>query len=152
MQAPSTELQRILSEFQLSFSLPQTPFTMGQFTLSYPGGDILSISRIVPVGLPLLLVILISFTILRRLFQRSIPNPNFGLPIIGDASAYSNDPVSFVRDATAKIGPVFRVNMLLNSLIFLRADSMNKMYLETREEVWSFGDGMVCDLPFFWEM
>lgn len=33
--------------------------------------------------------------------------------------------------------------MILNNIVFLRGTEMNKMYLDTREEVWSFGDGMV---------
>ncbi|KAJ9325560.1 hypothetical protein DTO027B5_6328 [Paecilomyces variotii] len=115
---------------------------MGHFILPTTVGDTPAITRVVPLGLPLLLVIAISFSVLRKLFQKSIPTPKFGLPVIGDALAYGKDPITFVRDATAKVGPVFRINMLLNSIIFLRRNDLNKMYLETREDVWSFGDGM----------
>lgn len=93
--------------------------------------------------LSLFLFVIISIFLLRTFLRRSIPSPNIGLPFIGDALGYAKDPVDFVRRATVKCGQVFRINMILNNIVFLRGTEMNKMYLDTREEVWSFGDGMV---------
>lgn len=107
--------------------------TLAETTLSSPKSTMVSI----------FLFAIISIILLRKFLRKSIPSPNIGLPFIGDALGYAKDPVDFVRQATVKCGQIFRINMILNNIVFLRGTELNKMYLNTREEVWSFGDGMV---------
>ncbi|KAI9676086.1 MAG: hypothetical protein M1817_000829 [Caeruleum heppii] len=71
-----------------------------------------------------------------------LPAANFGWPIVGNIWAYSADPIAYLRKATARYGNRFQVNMVFTNTIWLRGTQMNKLYLETREDTWSFGDGM----------
>jgi hypothetical protein len=104
---------------------------------------------ILPLELVLLSLVLTLLFSVYRVFTRkpkSIPTLSIGLPFLGDALALGNDPVSFLRLATAKCGSIFRVNLLLKNVIFLQGSDMNRVYLDTKEEVWSFGGGMVGHL------
>ncbi|RDH36744.1 cytochrome P450 [Aspergillus welwitschiae] len=74
--------------------------------------------------------------------SRKIPQPRIGLPVVGDAQAFGKSPISYIRQATARCGPVFQINLLLTKIVMLRGAQLNRFYLDTREEVWSFGDGM----------
>ncbi|KAL2869031.1 cytochrome P450 [Aspergillus lucknowensis] len=79
-----------------------------------------------------------------RYFLRleKIPSVTVGLPILGNLQKYSLDPVGFISTATSSHGECFTVPMLFGKTIWLRSPQLNKEYLETREDVWSFGDGM----------
>ncbi|KAJ3499816.1 hypothetical protein NLG97_g23 [Lecanicillium saksenae] len=88
--------------------------------------------------------LLLAWTATRRrlLAPTDYPSVAVGLPIFGNLFHYSKDPVSFIESATRKYGTCFAVPMLMGSTIWLRSPRLNKEYLETREDVWSFGDGM----------
>lgn len=74
---------------------------------------------------------------------RRIPSAVFGLPFIGNIKEYTAQPVQYLKDARKKYGKYFEVNMLLTDTIWLMGTDMNKLYLEKKEDVWSFGGGMV---------
>ncbi|KAH8435086.1 uncharacterized protein LDX57_012715 [Aspergillus melleus] len=94
---------------------------------------------VVPLGAMTLAVLLL---VRYMLFSSKLPSVSVGLPIWGNLVQYSKDPVSFIAAATKHYGQCFTVPMLLGRTVWLRSGQLNKEYLETREDVWSFGDGM----------
>jgi hypothetical protein len=63
---------------------------------------------------------------------------------LGDALDYATRPVELIRKATAQCGDIFSLQILTVYTVWLRGNALNKVYLETREDVWSFTGGMVC--------
>lgn len=78
----------------------------------------------------------------------SIPSAHAG-PLLGasNAKAMADYPITFLRQCSKKYGPIFRVNMVINSTYWLLDKQLNKAYLEMKEDVWSFSDGMVSRIP-----
>lgn len=74
---------------------------------------------------------------------KKIPSAVFGLPLIGNMNEYFGNPIQYLVNASAKYGKFFEVNMLFINTIWLMGTDMNKLYLEKKEDVWSFGGGMV---------
>ncbi|OJJ06309.1 hypothetical protein ASPVEDRAFT_45703 [Aspergillus versicolor CBS 583.65] len=89
--------------------------------------------------LPFLLLVLTVRWFLR---SEKIPTVSSGFPVLGNLRKYTLDPVGFISAATSSHGQCFTVSMLFGRTIWLRSPQLNKEYLETREDVWSFGDGM----------
>ncbi|KAF8476176.1 cytochrome P450, partial [Kalaharituber pfeilii] len=71
-----------------------------------------------------------------------IPSAVSGLPLIGNITEYSSNPIEYLKNAKAKYGKFFEVNMLFTNTIWLMGSDMNKLYTEKKEDVWSFGGGM----------
>lgn len=74
---------------------------------------------------------------------KKIPSAVAGLPLIGNMNEYFGNPIRYLLNASAKHGKFFEVNMLFTNTIWLMGTDMNKLYLEKKEDVWSFGGGMV---------
>ena len=100
------------------------------------------------------LAILASFASIVIRFFRSpsasakIPRAAAGSLILGNAVEYGKNPVMYVREMSAKYGKLWQMKLLSTNVIWLRGTKLNKTYLETREDIWSFGDGMVSDGTF----
>lgn len=65
---------------------------------------------------------------------------------LGDALDYAMRPVDLITKATAQCGNIFSLQVLTVYIVWLRGNALNKVYLETREDVWSFTGGMVFPL------
>ncbi|KAL9604066.1 MAG: hypothetical protein Q9179_001989 [Wetmoreana sp. 5 TL-2023] len=93
---------------------------------------------------PFVLLATLAFTVTRRISKHSghVPDVHYGWPIVGNIIGYSKDPVSYLRKARAQHGKIFKTNMLFTNTIWLQNPHLNKVYLETKEHTWSFGDGM----------
>ncbi|KAL8725325.1 MAG: hypothetical protein Q9166_007431 [cf. Caloplaca sp. 2 TL-2023] len=93
---------------------------------------------------PFVLLAALIVTVTRRTSKHSgqVSDVHYGWPIVGNAISYSNDPMPYLRKATAQYGKIFKTNMLFTTTIWLRNPHLNKFYLETKEHTWSFGDGM----------
>ncbi|KAK7909085.1 hypothetical protein PG985_014963 [Apiospora marii] len=65
-----------------------------------------------------------------------------GLPFVAAAARYAKNPIGTIRNATEECGAIFSIQLLNMSQVWLRGNDLNKVYLETREDVWSFGGGM----------
>lgn len=78
----------------------------------------------------------------------AIPSAHAG-PLLGasNAKAMANYPITFLRQCSKNYGAVFKVNMVINSTYWLLDKQLNKAYLEMKEDVWSFSDGMVSGIP-----
>ncbi|KAH8699884.1 cytochrome P450 4F8 [Ilyonectria robusta] len=61
---------------------------------------------------------------------------------LGDALDYAMRPVDLITKATAQCGNIFSLQVLTVYIVWLRGNALNKVYLETREDVWSFTGGM----------
>lgn len=68
---------------------------------------------------------------------------------LGDALEYATRPVELIRKATAQCGNIFSLQILNVYTVWLRGNALNKVYLETREDVWSFTGGMVREPGLF---
>lgn len=90
-----------------------------------------------------LLCVLVLFQWRRAGGAKAFPTPRLGLPLIGDALAFLNSPVGFVKDATNKCGPIFQVKLLFANIVYLRGTQLNRMYVDVKEDIWSFGGGIV---------
>lgn len=76
--------------------------------------------------------------------QVRIPAVQAGtLPGISNATAYGDDPITFLTESRKKHGSIFKANMIFNSTYWLLDKQLNKVYLSMKEDVWSFSDGMV---------
>lgn len=84
---------------------------------------------------PFILLASLAITIAWRHNKQSdqVPDALDGWPVVGNVVAYSNDPVSYLRKATAKYGKLFKTNMIFTSIVWLRDPDLNKLYLETKE-------------------
>ncbi|OOF97634.1 hypothetical protein ASPCADRAFT_166660 [Aspergillus carbonarius ITEM 5010] len=89
-----------------------------------------------------LLCVLVLFQWRRAGGAKAFPTPRLGLPLIGDALAFLNSPVGFVKDATNKCGPIFQVKLLFANIVYLRGTQLNRMYVDVKEDIWSFGGGI----------
>ena len=65
--------------------------------------------------------------------SKSVTSARYGWPVIGNIVGYSTNPVFYLRQAAAKYGTVFGVNMLLTNTVWLLDTSLNKIYLEAKE-------------------
>lgn len=76
------------------------------------------------------------------------------LPLLGDAGDFVMRPVALIKEATEQCGNVFSIQILNVYNVWLRGNHLNKIYLDTREDVWSFVGGMVRihDLSTQWTM
>lgn len=101
------------------------------------------------ITLPLLAVLAAVFLaklLVERLWpsQKIIPQPRLSrVPFFGNAAQALSDPLSAVERAGNHSGNVFKFNMGILDHVWLRGDDLNKFYVETKEDVWSFGGGMV---------
>ncbi|KAA8649455.1 hypothetical protein EYZ11_007762 [Aspergillus tanneri] len=99
--------------------------------------------HLTPAVVPLGVATLLAWFLIRSLLSFSkVPSVTVGIPVLGNLIQYSKDPVEFIASATRQYGQCFTVPMLLGRTVWLRSPQLNKEYLETREDVWSFGDGM----------
>ena len=96
-----------------------------------------------PVGLAATSVVLITFFYVKRKWTRSIPSANMGLFGLSNLTEYSKDPSVFLQRCMGKYGCVFKVNMLFTTTYWLLDKRLNKEYLDMKESIWSFSDGMV---------
>jgi sterol 14-demethylase len=80
--------------------------------------------------------------------RQRIPRPRIGIPIIGDALSFVKNLSSYICQATARCGPIFQTDLLMTKIVTLRGPSLDRFYLDVREETWSFGDGMVSQSSF----
>ncbi|KAK2746040.1 hypothetical protein FQN57_003380 [Myotisia sp. PD_48] len=71
-----------------------------------------------------------------------IPAVKAKIPVIGNFIEYAKDMEGYVRQVGKKYGEVFKINLLLSNTVWLNGTALNREYLFTREDVWSFGDGM----------
>lgn len=87
------------------------------------------------VLVPILLLATLAVTSTRRASKQSsqIPEVHHGWPVVGNVIAYSKNPISFLRKATAQYGNMFKTEMIFTSVIWLRSPKLNKIYLETKE-------------------
>lgn len=90
-----------------------------------------------------LLFLLVVFQLRRTGGSKAFPSPRLGYPLVGDALAFLNRPVAFVQDATRKCGPIFHVKILFANIVYLRGTQLNRMYVDVKEDIWSFGGGIV---------
>lgn len=92
--------------------------------------------------LPIFLLATLAVTSTRRASKLSsqIPAVHYGWPVVGNVIAYSKDPISFLRKATAQYGHRFRTDMIFTTVIWLRSPKLNKVYLETKEVSNQFPD------------
>lgn len=90
-----------------------------------------------------LVLSLVFFSLSSEAGKKSPPAPNFGLPRIGDAAAFLKDPVRFIQKASKKCGSIFQVKLLFANLVYLRGTRYNRMYTDVKEDIWSFGGGIV---------
>jgi len=65
---------------------------------------------------------------------------------LADAHDYAVKPIELLRKASAQCGNVFSIQVLTVYNVHPDPNELNRVYLETREDVWSFGGGMVCFL------
>jgi len=100
-----------------------------------------------PVGLAATSVVLITFFYVKRKWTRSIPSANMGLFGLSNLTEYSKDPSVFLQRCMGKYGCVFKVNMLFTTTYWLLDKRLNKEYLDMKESIWSFSDGMVSWTP-----
>ncbi|KAF4509487.1 hypothetical protein G6O67_003658 [Ophiocordyceps sinensis] len=105
-----------------------------------------------------ILAILAVFSVLRGRFQTYIPGYKSKGPLafLSDAQYFATKPVGLIQRATEQCGNVFSIQVLSVYNVWLRGNQLNKIYLETREDVWSFKAGMGLFLnkivePGFWE-
>ncbi|KHN94316.1 cytochrome P450 4F8 [Metarhizium album ARSEF 1941] len=61
---------------------------------------------------------------------------------LSDARDFATTPIRLLQKATRQCGDVFSIQVLSVYNVWLRGNSLNKVYLETREDVWSFVGGM----------
>ncbi|KAH7149623.1 cytochrome P450 4F8 [Dactylonectria estremocensis] len=61
---------------------------------------------------------------------------------LGDAIDYAMRPVELITKATAQCGNIFSLQIMTVYIVWLRGNALNKIYLDTREDVWSFTGGM----------
>lgn len=94
-------------------------------------------------------IIIILFVDYSRRFSSKIPHykSEGSLAFLIDAKDYAVNPIELIKTATAKCGDVFSVQVFTLFNVFLRGNKLNKFYLETREDAWSFAGGMVRDSP-----
>ncbi|KAL8997006.1 MAG: hypothetical protein Q9188_006430 [Gyalolechia gomerana] len=87
------------------------------------------------VLVPILLLATLAVTSARRASKQSsqILEVHYGWPVVGNVIAYSKNPISFLRKATAQYGNMFKTDMIFTSVIWLRSPKLNKIYLETKE-------------------
>ncbi|KAK5987504.1 Cytochrome P450 monooxygenase pyvB [Cladobotryum mycophilum] len=62
--------------------------------------------------------------------------------LLSDALEFVTDPIEVIRKATEKCGNIFSLQILIVYTVWLRGNTLNKFYLHTREDVWSFVGGM----------
>ncbi|KAL8810353.1 MAG: hypothetical protein Q9200_002654 [Gallowayella weberi] len=85
--------------------------------------------------IPFFLLATLAVTSTRKASKQSgqLPKVRYGWPVVGNVIAYSKNPISFLRKATAQYGTTFRTDMIFTSVIWLRSPQLNKIYLETKE-------------------
>ncbi|KAK9436402.1 cytochrome P450 4F8 [Metarhizium brunneum] len=83
-------------------------------------------------------------TLLRRRSPISLPGykGEGSLAFLHDAKAFATKPIALIQKATRQCGDVFSIQVLSVYNVWLRGNQLNKVYLETREDVWSFVGGM----------
>ncbi|KAI4168695.1 MAG: hypothetical protein LQ343_006199 [Gyalolechia ehrenbergii] len=99
------------------------------------------------VLVPILLLATLAVTSTRRASKQSsqIPEVHHGWPVVGNVIAYSKNPISFLRKATAQYGNMFKTEMIFTSVIWLRSPKLNKIYLETKEHTWGINRTATLD-------
>lgn len=65
------------------------------------------------------------------------------LSFLNDALEFITKPIELIEKASMQCGSVFSIQILTVYNIWLRGNDLNKTYLQTREDVWSFVGGMV---------
>lgn len=87
-------------------------------------------------------------TLLRRRSPISLPGykGEGSLAFLHDAKAFATKPIALIQKATRQCGDVFSIQVLSVYNVWLRGNQLNKVYLETREDVWSFVGGMVREV------
>ncbi|KAI9172438.1 Cytochrome P450 monooxygenase pynD [Paramyrothecium foliicola] len=103
------------------------------------------------------LVIVFVFDYARR-FSSKIPHYRSEgyLSFLVDAKDYAISPIALIRTATTACGNVFSIQVFTLFNVFLRGNTLNKFYLEVKEESWSFAGGMGYFLnkivdPGYWD-
>ncbi|KAI1391905.1 cytochrome P450 4F8 [Hypoxylon trugodes] len=90
------------------------------------------------------LVALVAFVALKLRGNTKITSfkEQGGVPFFAAALAYAQNPVATIRRATSQAGNIFSIQLFTVYNVWLRGNDLNKVYLETREDTWSFGGGM----------
>ena len=88
-----------------------------------------------PSVTPFVLLATLLFALVSRFTRKAakVPRAHDGWPIVGNVLSYSRDPLSYLRKAIAQHGPIFEMNMIFTSTLWLRGTDLNKAYFETRE-------------------
>ncbi|KAM4066019.1 cytochrome p450 [Hirsutella rhossiliensis] len=104
------------------------------------------------------LVAVALLSALQRRFQTYIPvyQGKGSLAFLSVAQDFATKPIGLIQKATEQCGNVFSIRVLSVYNVWLRGNELNKIYLDTREDVWSFKAGMGLFLnkivdPGFWE-
>lgn len=74
------------------------------------------------------------------------------LAFLNDAKDFAIKPIGLIQKATRQCGDVFSIQVLSVYNVWLRGNDLNKVYLETREDVWSFVGGMVSISSRLWHV
>ncbi|KAE8212547.1 hypothetical protein CF319_g5480 [Tilletia indica] len=72
----------------------------------------------------------------------AIPEARVGNGYFTSMNAYNSNPVVFLRESRSTHGKQFKIPSPMADTYFLMTKQMNRFYLEMKEDVWSFGDGM----------
>lgn len=96
----------------------------------------------------LVIILVVSAAVLTLLRDRSpVSVPGYrgegALAFLSDAKDFATKPIGLVQKATRQCGDVFSIQVLSVYNVWLRGNDLNKVYLDTREDVWSFVGGMV---------
>ena len=101
-----------------------------------PTANVLALSRL-PKSFALFVLLLLPTLLFaaRSRFTKAkkVPRAHDGWPIVGNILSYSRDPLSYLRKAIAQHGPVFEMNMIFTSTLWLRGTDLNKAYFDTKE-------------------
>ena len=112
--------------------------------LSVTGSDTLPENALEASLISVAVITLVTGIFLYRASRNAkLPSAFFGVPVLGNMIEYPSNPIQYLKNAVAKYGQFFQVNMLCTNTIWLMGTEMNKLYLSEKEETWSFGGGMV---------
>ncbi|KAK0542579.1 hypothetical protein OC846_006693 [Tilletia horrida] len=74
--------------------------------------------------------------------NKAFPEARVGKGMFASMNAYNSNPVVFLREARSNYGKQFKIPSPMANTYFFMTKQMNRYYLEVKEDIWSFGDGM----------